>query len=109
MEDFGGVFGQIGTIFGFLAFCIAMIWKVVSDKKDNGKIKEIGEKITEILTYITKEKEATIQRQNEQQKQIDQHTKAIERVCGVLEELTSKLAARTKKKTTTKNYKRNED
>lgn len=108
MEDFGMVQG-ITSIFGFLAVCVVMMWKIVSDKKDNGKIKEIGEKITEILTYITKEKEATIQRQNEQQKQIDQHTKAIERVCGVLEELTSKLAARTKKKTTTKNYKRNED
>ena len=56
MEDLGFTQG-LTTIFGFLAVCIAMIWKVVSDKKDDGKVKEMHEKITKILEYITTEKD----------------------------------------------------
>lgn len=48
MEDLGFTQG-LTTIFGFLAVCIAMIWKVVSDKKDDGKSKENAEKIAKIL------------------------------------------------------------
>lgn len=110
MEDFGGVFGQIGTIFGFLAFCIAMIWKVVSDKKENDKSKETAEKITKILEYITKEREENRQRQDDIQKQVAENTKAISSISAnmneisvILEKVTAKLNQRPKKKITPKN------
>lgn len=83
--------GGISTIFGFLAVCLAMIWKVVSDKKDNDKIKDIGKQIAEILTYITKEKEATKQRQDEMQKQIAENTSAIAKITEILDEISKKM------------------
>ena len=96
MEDLGFTQG-LTTIFGFLAVCIAMIWKVVSDKKDDGKVKEMHEKITKILEYITTEKEKSNIRQDEMQKQIEQNTKAISEISGILEKISAKLNAKPKK------------
>ena len=92
MEDFGGVFGQIGTIFGFLAFCIAMIWKVVSDKKENDKSKETAEKIAKILEYVTTEREESKRRQDEMQKQIQDNTSAIEKITEILDGISKKMS-----------------
>ena len=39
----------ITSIFGFLAVCVVMMWKIVSDKKDNDKSKEFEVKIAKIL------------------------------------------------------------
>ena len=39
----------ITSIFGFLAVCVVMMWKIVSDKKENDKSKENAEKIAKIL------------------------------------------------------------
>lgn len=91
MEDFGMVQG-ITSIFGFLAVCVVMMWKIVSDKKDNDKIKDMGKQIAEILTYITKEKETTKQRQDEMQKQIQENTSAIEKITEILDNLSKKLS-----------------
>ena len=96
MEDLGFTQG-LTTIFGFLAVCIAMIWKVVSDKKDDSKVKEMHEKITKILEYITTEKEKSNIRQDEMQKQIEQNTKAISEMSGILEKISAKLNAKPKK------------
>lgn len=91
MEDFGMVQG-ITSIFGFLAVCVVMMWKIVSDKKDNDKIKDMGKQIAEILTYITKEKETTKQRQDEMQKQIADNTSAIEKITEILDGISKKLS-----------------
>jgi septal ring factor EnvC (AmiA/AmiB activator) len=91
MEDFGMVQG-ITSIFGFLAVCVVMMWKIVSDKKDNDKIKDMGKQIAEILTYITKEKETTKQRQDEMQKQIKENTSAIEKITEILDGISKKMS-----------------
>lgn len=91
MEDFGMVQG-ITSIFGFLAVCVVMMWKIVSDKKDNDKIKDMGKQIAEILTYITKEKETTKQRQDEMQKQIQDNTSAIEKITEILDGISKKIS-----------------
>lgn len=83
--------GGISTIFGFLAVCLAMMWKVVSDKKDTDKVKEMGEKIAKILEYITTEKEGNERKMNELQRQIEQNTKAIGEISEILGKISAKL------------------
>ena len=90
MEDFG-MMGGITTIFGFLSVCVIMIWKVVSDKKDTDKVKEMGEKIAKILEYITTEKEGNERKMNELQRQIEQNTKAIGEISEILGKISAKL------------------
>ena len=89
MEDFGMVQG-ITSIFGFLAVCVVMMWKIVSDKKENDKSKENAEKIAKILEYVTTEREESKRRQDEMQKQIADNTSAIEKITEILDNLSKK-------------------
>lgn len=84
--------GGISTIFGFLAVCLAMMWKVVSDKKDGDKVKEMGEKITKILDYVTSEKDEMRKRQDEMQKQIAENTSAIAKITEILDGISKKMS-----------------
>lgn len=98
MEDFGMVQG-ITSIFGFLAVCVVMMWKIVSDKKDNENTKETSKKIAQILEYITTEKEESKRRQDEMQRQIQDNTSAIEKITEILDGISkkmSKFASKTK-------------
>ena len=91
MEDFGIVQG-ITSIFGFLAVCVVMMWKIVSDKKENDKSKENAEKIAKILEYVTTEREESKRRQDEMQKQIQDNTSAIEKITEILDGISKKMA-----------------
>ena len=91
MEDFGMVQG-ITSIFGFLAVCVVMMWKIVSDKKENDKSKENAEKIAKILEYVTTEREESKRRQDEMQRQIQDNTSAIEKITEILDNLSKKLS-----------------
>jgi septal ring factor EnvC (AmiA/AmiB activator) len=91
MEDFGMVQG-ITSIFGFLAVCVVMMWKIVSDKKDNENAKETAKKIAQILEYITTEKEESKRRQDEMQKQIQDNTSAIEKITEILDGISKKMS-----------------
>lgn len=91
MEDFGMVQG-ITSIFGFLAVCVVMMWKVISDKKDNDKQKEMQEKVAKILEYITTEREKNTQEREVMQKQIQANTTAIEKITEILDNLSKKLS-----------------
>lgn len=91
MEDFGMVQG-ITSIFGFLAVCVVMMWKIVSDKKDNDKQKELQVKVGKILEYVTTEREESKRRQDEMQKQIQDNTSAIEKITEILDNLSKKLS-----------------
>lgn len=91
MEDFGMVQG-ITSIFGFLAVCVVMMWKIVSDKKENDKSKENAEKIAKILEYVTTEREESKRRQDEMQKQIADNTSAIEKITEILDGISKKMS-----------------
>ena len=91
MEDFGMVQG-ITSIFGFLAVCVVMMWKIVSDKKENDTSKENAEKIAKILEYVTTEREESKRRQDEMQRQIQDNTSAIEKITEILDNLSKKLS-----------------
>ena len=91
MEDFGMVQG-ITSIFGFLAVCVVMMWKIVSDKKENDKSKENAEKIAKILEYVTTEREESKRRQDEMQKQIKDNTSAIEKITEILDGISKKMS-----------------
>ena len=83
MEELTGM-GGITTIFGFLCVCLVMIWKVISDKKDNEKTKEMREKITEILSYITTERQET-------KRVLEEHTEQISKISVALDKILNKL------------------
>ena len=89
MEDFGMVQG-ITSIFGFLSVCVVMMWKIVSDKKENDKSKENAEKIAKILEYVTTEREESKRMQDEMRKQIQDNTSAIEKITEILDNLSKK-------------------
>lgn len=91
MEDFGMVQG-ITSIFGFLAVCVVMMWKIVSDKKDNDKSKENAEKIAKILEYVTTEREESKRIQDEMRKQIQDNTSAIEKITEILDSISKKMS-----------------
>ncbi|MBQ5900843.1 MAG: hypothetical protein IIW86_03170 [Clostridia bacterium] len=84
--------GGITTIFGFLAVCLVIIWKVVSDKKDNDKQKEMQEKVAKILEYITTEREKNTQEREVMQKQIQANTTAIEKITEILDGISKKMS-----------------
>ena len=69
-----------------------MMWKIVSDKKENDKSKENAEKIAKILEYVTTEREESKRRQDEMQKQIQDNTSAIEKITEILDNLSKKLS-----------------
>lgn len=108
MEDFGMVQG-ITSIFGFLAVCVVMMWKIVSDKKDNENTKETAKKIAQILEYITTEKEESKRRQDEMQKQIKDNTSAIEKITEILDNLSKKLSKFAPKNKQSNNHKTKEN
>lgn len=91
MEDFNIIQG-VTSIFGFLSVCVIMIWKVVSDKKEDDKTKDVHDKITRILEYITTEKEGNERKMNELQRQIEQNTKAIGEISDILGKISAKLS-----------------
>ena len=69
-----------------------MMWKIVSDKKENDKSKENAEKIAKILEYVTTEREESKRMQDEMRKQIQDNTSAIEKITEILDNLSKKLS-----------------
>lgn len=103
--------GGISTIFGFLAVCLVMIWKVISDKKDGDKVKENSVKITQILDYITTEREENRRITTEMQKSIETLSENQKEIVAMLGELRKNLAQKPRKKAQKhqNNDKNNED
>lgn len=97
MEDFNIIQG-VTSIFGFLSVCVIMIWKVVSDKKDNDRIKENSVKITQILDYITTEREENRRITTEMQKSIETLSENQKEIVAMLGELRKNLAQKPRKK-----------
>lgn len=108
MEDFGMVQG-ITSIFGFLAVCVVMMWKVVSDKKDNDRIKEMQERIAKILEYITTEKEKNAEERENIWKQTQANTSAIEKITEILDGISKKITKFAPKNKQSNNHNKTKD